>query len=75
MITLKEAFTLCKVLDNEVVHFRYPGEHSTWAWAMTGKEVRNKYDMRKVQVISIGLRWCFGECEGFEFMIKRREKI
>ena len=70
MITLIEAFHLCKIRDDEIVHLRRRGESRIWSAAYTGKEIRNKRDMKATKVLSITPHFCFGEFEGMEFEIK-----
>ena len=69
MITLTEAFRLCNIRDDEIVHLRRRGENRTWSIPYTGKEIRNKRDMKATKVVSITPHFCFGEFEGMEFEI------
>lgn len=72
MITLKEAFKLCHVDDKEVVHFQ-DSVKATYIdkWPMTGKETREKYDMKNTMVAAILPHFCMGEFEGFCFVIRK----
>ncbi|MCI8843255.1 MAG: hypothetical protein HFF08_03990 [Oscillospiraceae bacterium] len=72
MITLKEAFKLCRIDDREVVHFCDSVEQEKmWSWPMTGKEVREKYDMKNTIVTSILPHFCCGEFKGFSFVLRK----
>lgn len=56
MISLIEAFNLLEIEDGECV-FLTPLGKSMWCETiMTGREVRNKLDMKKVKVRHIGIR-------------------
>lgn len=77
MITLKEAFKLCRIQDREVVQFcddinDVHGFNSLHRYyPMTGKQVRKKYDMLNTYVTAIDACIdCDGEYEGFVFEIK-----
>lgn len=71
MITLKEAFRLCGIDDQEVVHLTDNKEDiNFWTWPMTGREVREKYDMKHTMVTDIRSHFNWGEYEGFTFVIK-----
>lgn len=75
MITLKEAFKLCRVDDREVVHLCDGIENALmWSWPMTGLEIRNKYDMQRTMVSAIMPHFCVGEYEGFTFVISEGGK-
>jgi len=55
MITLSEAFKLCDVRD-EAVYLRHVDEpHSIWnsGHYFWSKKIRDKMDMRKIQVVKI----------------------
>lgn len=70
MISLKEAFKLCRVDDDEVIFLSDSIEHSvSFSVPMTGKEVRNKYDMRNTVVTAIVPHGYYG-FDGFAFIIK-----
>lgn len=73
MITLKEAFRLCKVDGREVIYLSdKPEEHGSWSqsWPMTGKQVKDRYDMRNTKVIAIEPHYCCCEFVGFKFVIR-----
>lgn len=70
MITLTQAFRLCRVRDDEVVYLRKPSVSFNWPSIYTGKEVREKYDMKHTMVTEIHPRFSFGEFEGMEFIVK-----
>ena len=69
MISLKEAFKLCDIDDRNVVYFCDDPKNFIWAKPMTGKEVREKYDMKNTLVSKICPYFCMGEYEGFVFII------
>ena len=72
MITLREAFKLCDIEDHEVVWFCDRLEQANlWKWPMTGKEVRQKYDMRKTKVVRIIASFSDWDYNGFLFVIKK----
>ena len=71
MVTLREAFNLCRVDDDEVIYLCDSVENVTMRCIpVTGKEVRGKYDMRNTIVTSIVPHFCVGEYVGFTFIIK-----
>lgn len=75
MITLKEALALCRVGDDEVVYFfDGPNQNEMWCWPMTGKEVREQYDMRKTMVTEIKPKFICLEYESFAFVIKKPDQ-
>lgn len=59
MITLSEAFRLCNIRE-EAVYLRHVEEHSDiwdtghYFWS---KKIRDKFDMRKIQVVKIELEF------------------
>ncbi len=76
MITLKEAFKLCRINDGEVIHLCDSVENARcWSWPMTGREVRNKYDMRNTMVTAIIPHCSDFEFNGFTFILRRTEKV
>lgn len=75
MVTLKEAFKLCRIDDREVIYLCDSVENERcWSNPMTGKQVREKYDMQRTVVTAIVPHFCFGEFEGFSFIIREKEK-
>lgn len=70
MISLKEAFNLFQIEDNQIIHLREEGASRWFTNPMTGKEIRDKLDMQKVQIIHAIPRFSFGEYEGLEFEVK-----
>ena len=74
MITLTKAFKLCQIRDDEVVSLVRAEEIGKgWpSYLYTGKEVRNRLDMKATMVVRIRPRFEFGEYEGMEFVIQRR---
>lgn len=74
MISLRQAFKLCKIRDDELVYLRPRGGSRFSSDMYTGKEVRNKLDMKRIDVISIDVRLSYGEWKGFEFEIIDRTK-
>lgn len=73
MITLKEAFKLCRVDDGEVIHLCDNVEYAPlWSLPITGAEIRKKYDMRRTMVTAIIPHYYFGEFDGFTFVISRK---
>lgn len=76
MITLREAFKLCSIEDREIVHFRDSMENEpTPGFMATGKEVREKYNMKNIMVTAIMPYFCCGEFEGFTFIISRKLRM
>lgn len=70
MISLREAFKLCRIDDDEVVYLSDSIEHeASYSVPMTGKDIKNKYDMRNTSVTAIVPHGFFG-FEGFAFIIK-----
>lgn len=70
MISLKEAFKLCRIDDEEVVFLSDSIEYeASFSIPMTGREVRNKYDMKKTTVTAIVPHGFYG-FNGFAFIIK-----
>lgn len=69
MITLTQAFRLCCIRDDEIVCLRKKNESFYFPSFYTGKEVREKYDMKHTKVREIRPRFSFGEYEGMEFII------
>lgn len=75
MVTLKEAFKLCRIDDREVIHLCDSVENERcWSNPMTGKQVRERYDMKRTMVTAIVPHFCFGEFEGFSFIISETGK-
>lgn len=71
MIDLYTAFKLCDISDDEIIHFRRKNQIFKSEYEiLTGKQVRNKYDMRKTKVINITSYFLCGDYEGFLFTIK-----
>lgn len=70
MITLTQAFKLCDIRDDEVVFFRKKDDPAHFPLIYTGKEVRQKYDMKHTIILHIRPRFSFGEYEGMEFITK-----
>lgn len=74
MITLREAFKLCDIKDREIVWFCDRLERANiWKWPMTGKEVRQKYDMRRTKVVRIIPSFSEWEYNGILFIIRKEE--
>ena len=71
MITLKEAFKLCRIGDSEIVRLRDSSRDWISACPLTGQEVRNRYDMKNTFVTEIAPRFTGGNYEGFLFMIRK----
>lgn len=75
MITLKEALRLCRIDDDEVVHLCDRIEDMPmWSWPMTGRETKNKYDLKRTMVTAIFPYFCCGEYEGFAFVVDNPNK-
>ena len=70
MITLIQAFKLCDIRDDEIVYLTKHGKSYYFPYIYTGKEVREKYDMKHTLVTMIRPRFNFGEYEGMGFTIK-----
>ena len=74
MTTLKEAFKLCCIKDNEIVWlYDDPEEPLFGRCPMTGKQIREKYDMQRTSVIKIAPHFIGGDYEGFEFAITTKK--
>ena len=72
VITLKEAFKLCRIDDGEIVRLRDSGSRDLIsARPLTGREVRNRYDMKNTFVTEIAPRFIGGNYEGFLFIIRK----
>lgn len=70
MITLSQAFKLCKIRDDELVHLRLAYCATLRGFDIyTGKYIREKMDMKKIWVVSIRPFFSFGEYEGMEFEV------
>lgn len=74
MITLTQAFRLCNIQDCEVVYLRRGRRHNSYEVPITGRTVREKYDMKHERVVEIGPRFCFGTYEGLMFTLQDREE-
>lgn len=74
MISLREAFHLCNVRDDEVIFLREEGSPRYYNTPFTGKEIRNKYDMRKVSAVHIRPALDFGEYVGMEFEVRYEKR-
>lgn len=71
MIDLYIAFKLCNISDDEIIHLRRENQIFKSEYeVLTGKQVKNKYDMRKIKVIEIIPYFLCGDYEGFLFTIK-----
>ena len=72
MITLKEAFKICDVTNDDMVYLRNNGNliHLSEYKFLTGKKVRDTYDMRKTLVSNITPLFSFGDYLGLLFTIK-----
>lgn len=72
MITLSQAFKLCKIRDDELVYLRRSNVSFATLRGLdiyTGKYIREKMDMKKIWVVSIRPFFSFGEYEGMEFEV------
>lgn len=75
MITLKAALKLCRVDDREVVHLCDKVEYAQlWSEPMTGREIKNHYDLKRTMVTAIIPHFCCGEYEGFTFVIEKKKE-
>lgn len=71
MIDLYTAFKLTDIGETEIIHIRRKNQIFWSEYEHTsGREVVNKYDMRKVKVKEIRPLFRFGEYEGLLFTIK-----
>lgn len=74
MITLIEAFKLCRIEDREVVWLSDSVDDELFcSFPITGKEVRNKYDMKNTLVTAI-VPHGYCEFEGFAFIVKKTDR-
>lgn len=71
MVTLREAFSLLRIRDDDCVFFLEPGVHSVFSKQMLGRQVRDRLDMRAVKVLHIDLRRDYydGEFFGYELEV------
>lgn len=70
MIDLYTAFKLINIDDEEILHLRRKNQiFSSEYEVLTGREVKNKYDMRKIKIIEICPYFCCGDYNGFLFTI------
>ena len=53
MITLSQAFRLCGVRNDQIVYLQPHKSSCPYPVMMTGREVREKLDMKKVKVLKI----------------------
>lgn len=68
MITLKQAFSLCRIQDSDIVYLRLSGSTRYDGQWWTGKNVRSQFDMKNTEVKHINVRFAYeGDFEGFEF--------
>lgn len=74
MITLKEALALTKTGDKDICYLRRLGDEWHEVMSFTGKEVRDKYDLRTVNVHTILPRFTCGDWTGMEFEVSGLEK-
>ena len=71
MIDLYTAFKLTNIIDSEIIRLRRKNQIFMSKYeTLTGREVKNKYDMRKTKVIEILPCFCCGDYEGFIFTLK-----
>lgn len=69
MLTLKQAMNVCHIQDDELVYLRPRGANRYAYDFYTGKQIRNKFDMKKVKVCGITVRFSWGEFSGMEFEV------
>ena len=70
MITLKEAIKLTDIKDGELCYIRNKGSDKHDGKYLTGKNIRDKFDMKNTFVTKITPRFSFyGEYNGIEFEI------
>ena len=70
MITLKEAMKLTDIQDNELCYLRNKGDDKYSSKILTGRNIRDKFDMKNTFVTKIIPRFSFyGEYNGIEFEI------
>ncbi len=69
MITLKEALKLAKVRDDEVVYLHFKGDDDYRFIIMTAEEIKKKYDLQAVKVLTIAPHFTCGDFVGMEFEI------
>ena len=74
MLTLKQAMGICHIRDDEAVYLRPNRASRFYSERYLGKEIRNKFDMKKIIVVGISIHFSWGEFEGMEFEIIRRDK-
>ena len=65
MITLIEAVKLCRIPENEPVYLRKRGSSRFDYTLFTPHEMRNRFDMKKVKVYAISVRF---EAYGPDYM-------
>lgn len=73
MLTLKQACQFCDVSDDECICFVTRGEEYKYAppcyW--TVREIRRRLDMKRTMVLHVRPRFCFGEYEGWTFVVDK----
>lgn len=70
MITLKEAIKLTDIQDDELYYIRNKGSDKHDGKYLTGKNIRDKFDMKNTFVTKITPRFSFyGDYNGIEFEI------
>lgn len=74
MITLKEALKLTKAHEDEVFYLYPKGKDDLQLIIMTAAEIKNKYDLQAVKVLTIAPHFVCGDFEGMEFEVTGIEK-
>lgn len=69
MITLKQALKVCDIRDNELVCIR-ERTLTEFPLFLTGKGVRDRYDLRRTKVERLRPRFVCGEYEGWILQVK-----
>lgn len=75
MITLSEAFRLLQIRNSEIVWLRPVGGGRFSAKPYTEKEIREKFNMKSVQVHHIAIRFSYDEAQDWELECARLEEL
>lgn len=71
MVTLKQAMSLCRLRDDELVSLIRDGQTRYDAVWFSGRKIREVFDMRRVYVVHIDADFSFdGTYEGFLFTVR-----
>lgn len=73
MLTMSQAFKICNI-GEEMVYIRHYKEEPDRPWgrghAIWSKKIRDRLDMKRIEVIKILPAFSFDGYEGFSFVVK-----